>query len=155
MAAGLLVWWQSRSDHASRATPHASAIAPALIMAALALVVAVFTFALTSPFAILDWENFSRAVLTEQGAMVRGAADFPFTRQYRGTIPYLYQIEQLVRWGIGWPLGLLAFAAFRLFDIWKPWPVGPSQNLPGGWGVTVDDVLAALYVNLVWLVIGN
>ena len=43
------------------------------------------------------------------------------------------------------------FAAFRLFDIWKPWPVRQSQSLPGGWGVTVDDLLAALYVNLVSL----
>ncbi len=40
------------------------------------------------------------------------------------------------------------FAAFRLFDIWKPWPVRQSQHLPGGWGVTVDDLLAAVYVNL-------
>ncbi len=43
------------------------------------------------------------------------------------------------------------WAAFRLFDILKPWPVRQSQRLPGGWGVTVDDVLAAGYVNLVVL----
>jgi len=49
-------------------------------------------------------------------------------------------------------LGVVSiFAAFRLFDIWKPWPVRQSQALPGGWGVTVDDLLAALYVNLVSL----
>lgn len=41
------------------------------------------------------------------------------------------------------------FAAFRLFDVWKPWPVRQSQALPGGWGVTVDDALAAIYVNVV------
>ncbi len=45
-----------------------------------------------------------------------------------------------------WWLTLLLFALFRLFDIWKPWPIRPSQNLPGGWGVTVDDVLAAVAV---------
>ncbi|MHB1308505.1 MAG: phosphatidylglycerophosphatase A family protein [Limisphaerales bacterium] len=72
----------------------------------------------------------------------------------------VWQTGEFAPWGMfyhRWPYWLLAFAAFRLFDIWKPWPVGPSQNLPGGWGVTVDDVLAALYVNLVfvWLVIGN
>ena len=38
---------------------------------------------------------------------------------------------------------------FRVFDIAKPWPVGPSQSLPKGWGVTIDDLLAALYVNIV------
>jgi phosphatidylglycerophosphatase A len=42
-------------------------------------------------------------------------------------------------------------ALFRLFDIWKPWPIRQSQRLPGGWGVVMDDVLAAVYVNLVML----
>jgi phosphatidylglycerophosphatase A len=41
------------------------------------------------------------------------------------------------------------FAAFRFFDVLKPWPVRQSQSLPGGWGVTVDDALAAVYVNVV------
>ncbi len=45
------------------------------------------------------------------------------------------------------------FALFRFFDIVKPWPVRQSQTLPGGWGVTVDDILAAVYVNLVVLAI--
>jgi phosphatidylglycerophosphatase A len=44
---------------------------------------------------------------------------------------------------------IAVFAAFRLFDVWKPWPVRQSQSLPGGWGVTVDDALAAAYVNVV------
>jgi len=50
-----------------------------------------------------------------------------------------------------WPLTFGVFAAFRLFDVVKPWPVRQSQRLPGGWGVTVDDVLAALYVNVLTL----
>lgn len=37
---------------------------------------------------------------------------------------------------------------FRVFDIWKPWPVRQVQRLPGGWGVTADDLLAAVYVML-------
>lgn len=41
------------------------------------------------------------------------------------------------------------FLLFRLFDIAKPWPVRQSQSLRGGWGVTIDDVLAAIYVNIV------
>ena len=55
-----------------------------------------------------------------------------------------------------WTVGI--FAAFRLFDIAKPWPVRQSQTLPGGWGVTIDDLLAAAYVNFctlaVWAVKG-
>jgi phosphatidylglycerophosphatase A len=52
-----------------------------------------------------------------------------------------------------WPLTLAVLALFRLFDITKPWPVSKSQGLPGGWGVTIDDVLAAGYVNLVCAIV--
>ena len=40
----------------------------------------------------------------------------------------------------------LIVGLFRVFDIWKPWPIRQIQRLPGGWGVTVDDLLAAVYV---------
>ena len=46
-----------------------------------------------------------------------------------------------------------AFGLFRLFDIWKPWPVRQSQRLPRGWGVTMDDFLAAVYSAAVLAVI--
>ena len=52
-----------------------------------------------------------------------------------------------------WPLTLGVFVASRFFDVAKPWPVRQSQSLPGGWGITVDDVLAAVYVNLVVLLV--
>ena len=52
-----------------------------------------------------------------------------------------------------WLPTLGVFAAFRLFDVAKPWPVYQSQALPGGWGVTIDDVLAAVYVNAVVLLV--
>ena len=42
-----------------------------------------------------------------------------------------------------WPGLVWAFALFRLFDIWKPWPVHASENwLPAGWGIMLDDILA-------------
>ncbi|EEF60758.1 phosphatidylglycerophosphatase A family protein [Pedosphaera parvula] len=50
-----------------------------------------------------------------------------------------------------WLITVAVYVLFRLFDIAKPWPVKQSQSLPGGWGVTIDDVLAAVYVNLVVL----
>jgi phosphatidylglycerophosphatase A len=48
-----------------------------------------------------------------------------------------------------WKITLAILFAFRVFDILKPWPVGRSQRLPGGWGVTVDDILAAIYVAVI------
>jgi phosphatidylglycerophosphatase A len=39
-----------------------------------------------------------------------------------------------------------AFAAFRLFDIWKPWPIRDlDHRLGGGLGIMLDDIAAALY----------
>jgi len=52
-----------------------------------------------------------------------------------------------------WPVVLGVFVTFRFFDVLKPWPVRQSQSLPGGWGVTIDDFLAAIYVNAVVLLV--
>jgi phosphatidylglycerophosphatase A len=44
----------------------------------------------------------------------------------------------------GWPGLLMAFVLFRLFDIWKPGPVGRAERLPGPMGVLMDDVVAGV-----------
>ncbi len=44
-----------------------------------------------------------------------------------------------------WWVALVGFGLFRLFDIAKPWPVGwIDRNLPGSWGVMLDDVAAGV-----------
>jgi phosphatidylglycerophosphatase A len=43
-----------------------------------------------------------------------------------------------------WGIMLAGFALFRLFDITKPLGINKLQDLPGGWGVVIDDVAAAL-----------
>ena len=42
-------------------------------------------------------------------------------------------------------LYLLAFILFRIFDIFKPLFIYRIQNLSGGWGIMLDDVLAGLF----------
>lgn len=43
----------------------------------------------------------------------------------------------------GWPWLVAGFALFRLFDIWKPWPIGwLDRTIPGGLGIMVDDLAA-------------
>jgi phosphatidylglycerophosphatase A len=42
-----------------------------------------------------------------------------------------------------------AFLLFRIFDVWKPYPIDKLQALPGGWGIVVDDALAGLYTRVV------
>lgn len=43
---------------------------------------------------------------------------------------------------------VLCFAAFRIFDVLKPEPARWVERLPGGWGIMLDDVVAALYANI-------
>lgn len=44
-----------------------------------------------------------------------------------------------------------AFVLFRLFDILKPWPISwADNNVDGGLGVMLDDVLAGIAAGLVW-----
>lgn len=47
-----------------------------------------------------------------------------------------------------WKFVLAAFILFRFFDIAKPLGVRKMENLPGGWGVMLDDLLAGLYSNV-------
>ena len=45
---------------------------------------------------------------------------------------------------------IVGFALFRLFDIWKPWPVRVAdRRVHGGFGVMLDDVLAGAYALVV------
>ena len=43
----------------------------------------------------------------------------------------------------------LGFILFRIFDIKKTWFIKKSQNFRGGFGITVDDILAGIFVNVI------
>jgi phosphatidylglycerophosphatase A len=51
--------------------------------------------------------------------------------------------------------GILGFLLFRIFDIVKPFPVGRSQGLKGGFGVVTDDLLAGAYARLVLFILAG
>ncbi|HET8808362.1 MAG TPA: phosphatidylglycerophosphatase A [Methylophaga sp.] len=49
-----------------------------------------------------------------------------------------------------WQWVLLGFVLFRIFDIWKPWPVSlADQKLHSGLGIMLDDVIAGIYALIV------
>ena len=49
----------------------------------------------------------------------------------------------------GWLWILIGFALFRLFDIWKPWPISVlDKQMHGGLGIMIDDILAGVFA---WL----
>jgi phosphatidylglycerophosphatase A len=53
-----------------------------------------------------------------------------------------------------WQSYLIGFLLFRIFDIVKPWPVSlADRKIKGGLGVMADDMLAALYPILLYLIL--
>lgn len=47
------------------------------------------------------------------------------------------------------------FILFRIYDIVKPYPIRyADRNIPGGWGIVADDVIAGLFTRLTILIIG-
>ncbi len=135
----------------------------------LPLLVTLVTFALTNPFALLDWtclpspeaartgtsalvdvlgrSCYLQNVLT-QNWMVRGQIDLDFTRQYTGTVPYIYFGEMLLRWGMGPVLGLLGFAGL----VWAVAAVirslGGRRREPSAWSKLLAQPVIIL---LLWV----
>ena len=76
-------------------------------------------FLLGEPYSLWDWFRFGSALLQES-AMAQGLVDLPYTRQYIGTVPYLYPLRQMVVWSLGVPLGLLGLAGVLGLS-WRAW----------------------------------
>jgi phosphatidylglycerophosphatase A len=53
-----------------------------------------------------------------------------------------------IPFGLSWPFILAGFFLFRLFDIWKPYPVRDLEILPGGIGICADDIVAGVYAGI-------
>jgi phosphatidylglycerophosphatase A len=54
-----------------------------------------------------------------------------------------------------WKTFCAAFLLFRLFDIWKPWPVRNFEKLPEGVGIVADDLAAGIYGALILYIGGR
>ena len=53
-----------------------------------------------------------------------------------------------IPFGLTWPFILAGFLLFRLFDIWKPYPIRDLEVLPGGLGICADDIVAGVYAGI-------
>lgn len=54
---------------------------------------------------------------------------------------------------MNWVWILVAFGLFRLFDIWKPWPIRViDQKVGGGFGIMFDDIIAGFWAALCILI---
>ena len=101
---------------------------------AAAVIAALAVFFVVQPYTFLDWSRFYSDVV-EQSEMVRRIRDYPYTRQYIDTTPYWYQVRQLATWGLGWPLGIMAWAGLLYVSLrgmsWRH----SALYIAAGWAV--------------------
>lgn len=64
-----------------------------------------------------------------------------------GQLLVLFRIGE--SWGNGWLPLLACFILFRFFDIIKPYPIKKVETLPEGWGIVMDDLVAAVYAGII------
>lgn len=66
-------------------------------------------FAITQPYAIIDFHEFTKQTLS-QSQMSRNPFIFPYTLQYVGKVPYIYELTNIFLWGIGPTAAIICFA---------------------------------------------
>ena len=54
-----------------------------------------------------------------------------------------------------WPGPVAAFLLFRLFDIWKPGPVGTADRRNDPAGVMLDDLIAGVFAGIVTVILAG
>lgn len=131
--------------------------APGTVGALFALVVWYLLYLWLAPVTLF-WTTVALIVVTT----VVGAWTSNVMEQYWGKDPRTVVIDEFVGpWipalvavvpGDDWMTGVLAFvgfAVFRVIDIFKPLGCRKMENIPNGWGVMMDDVLAGVYALVV------
>lgn len=83
----------------------------------LAAGVSLAAFAVAMPHAFLDWSRFWSNQNEQRRILVTGEADVPYNRQYLRTAPFLYFAGNMVRYTMGWTLGLLSLLAFLAYPL--------------------------------------
>ncbi|GAC1555258.1 MAG: hypothetical protein NVS2B2_09980 [Ktedonobacteraceae bacterium] len=80
----------------------------------------ILVFLIAEPYALLDMPNFIQQI-SDQGNLARGLLDLPYVRQFAGTVPYLYEAQNMFFWGMGVFLGFAVCVGFGwvCFQLWR------------------------------------
>jgi phosphatidylglycerophosphatase A len=99
------------------------------------------------------------AILLAPGIWAAGVVE----RETGKTDPQMVVVDEVIGQWItlagasvfNWKTWIAALLLFRLLDVWKPPPARQLENLPGGWGIIADDVMAGLYGTLAIFVLDH
>ena len=89
---------------------------------------AVAVFAVATPYAFLDIGSFASDIEYQARQVARTAGKVPFTVQYVDSTPFLYELRQSAVWGLGLPLGIVAWGGL-LFAIARVFQAGPARRV--------------------------
>ncbi len=94
-------------------------------------------------------------IIAAVSALGTWAADYA-EKLYQEKDPHRVVIDEIAGYFVSmtllpfhWGWLVAAFFVFRLFDVWKPYPIRQLQQLPGGVGIMIDDLLAGVYTCVV------
>jgi phosphatidylglycerophosphatase A len=91
------------------------------------------------------------AVISVVGVWAAELAERHFEREDPGPVvidEVAGQLLTLLLTGVGLGGAILGFFVFRVLDIFKPWPARRLESLHGGLGIMADDLMVAVYGNL-------
>jgi phosphatidylglycerophosphatase A len=112
--------------------------------------VGVVAYLLTSDWPLI-WQAGLVLLVTGSGIWAAASAEAHFGRHDPGDVvidEVAGQWVTLLATGVG-PWGAFAgFLVFRLLDVTKPWPARKLEALPSGLGIMADDLMAAIYGNI-------
>lgn len=109
-----------------------------------------------SPLALLNWLILLSLLVTALGVWAGNRSEAIFGRKDPGQvvidevsgqmITFVFLAPSLEKLGPNWVWWLIpGFILFRACDIFKPYPINRLENLGGGLGIMIDDVLAGIY----------
>lgn len=108
---------------------------------------------LWAPLVLLETTWWVRLLATVAVFAVGTIASNAIVKAKGAEDPQIIVVDEVAGMGVtlllgahGWISLAVGFVLFRVFDIWKPWPVRVAdRKVKGGFGVMLDDVLAGVY----------
>jgi YYY domain-containing protein len=122
-----------RTPQGTMGRPPWSKMRRVALEASVAALVAAALFLVSEPYALIDFPTLLEN-LSYETRVAREAGDMPYTVQYIGTIRYWYELQQTTVWGMGLPLGVVAWGGL-LFTLLRMRRLSLGEVLVLAWVV--------------------
>ncbi|OGG03154.1 hypothetical protein A2W14_03580 [Candidatus Gottesmanbacteria bacterium RBG_16_37_8] len=81
------------------------------------LIISLIIFVIFSPYNLVEPANFTSAVFGYESDVATGKFEAFYTRQFVNTLPFIFHMEKIFPFALGWPLYLLGIIGFLLLNL--------------------------------------